>query len=447
MSRPLFLSASLFAIATALSPMLSAEEHAGHAHAGHAHAAEHEEPAGHAAPVPAAPRAHAEHADHGDHEEHAEGAAEEHHEQVVIATANLATFGIAVEAVSPHVVSEPVIAPGWATYDPHGEFQVGVSTPGRVVRMLVSVGTTVAAGDLLAEILCPGFVEAQNQWLVKRAAVGTAALAMDQAQAAVERGRQTGDGISKAEQQRREFELKHAQQGKLAAETDLAAAKNTVLLMAGDAFDFTSLAEKSTALQTLSLLAPAAGVVIDIGAVRGQQVAPEGAPVVTVADPTRLWVVVQIPESLLTQVQVGSSVEVTGFSGARLATGTISHLTPEIDPHTRTGRARVLVADSAALRPGMYVHAAIVPGTAMTNAPVLAVPESALQTFEGKTVVFVEERTDKQATFRPRPVSIGPVQGGHAPILSGLKEGESVVVQGSFLLAADLGKEGAEHVH
>lgn len=432
MIRPLLMSASLLALATAFSPMLSAAEHADHPPT----APGHEEPAGHAVKDA-----------HADHIEHAEGEGGEHNEQVVIKVSNMAAFGIAVEAVSPHVVSEPVIAPGWATYDPHGEFQVGVSTPGRVVRMLASVGTTVAAGDLLAEILCPGFVEAQNQWLVKRAAVSTAVLAMEQAQAAVERGRQTGDGISKAEQLRREFEMKQAQQGKLAAETDLAAARNTVQLMAGDAFDFTALAEKSIALQTLQLLAPAAGVVIDIGAVRGQQVAPEGAPIVTVADPGRLWVVVQIPESLLTQVQVGSSVEVTGFSGARLATGTISHLTPEIDPHTRTGRARVLVSDSAALRPGMYVQAAIVPGTAMKNAPVLAVPESALQTFEGKAVVFVEERTGDQATFRPRPVSIGPVQGGHAPILSGLKEGESVVVHGAFLLAADLGKEGAEHEH
>jgi cobalt-zinc-cadmium efflux system membrane fusion protein len=188
-------------------------------------------------------------------------------------------------------------------------------------------------------------------------------------------------------------------------------------------------------------------MVIDVSAVRGQQVAPEGAPVATVADPGRLRVEVQIPEALVAQVRVGSPVEVSGFSGARLARGTISHLTPDIDPHTRTGRARIQVADGSALRPGMYVQAAIAPLAALDDAPVLAVPESAVQTFEGRTVVFVEERAGDQATFRPRPVSIGPVQGGYAPVLSGLEEGEPVAVRGAFLLAADLGKEGAEHVH
>ena len=429
MTRPL-LTATLCVIATAASSIYGVE-HDEHDHAATTPVADEK--------VSAHPDEHA-----GTSKEHGP---EEHHEQVVILIAHLATFGIATEAVSPHNVSEPVIAPGWATYDPAGEYHVGVATPGRVARISVTVGAAVAADDLLAEILSPGFVEAQNQWLVKRAASGTAQLAIDQAQAAVERGKQSGDGISKAEQLRREFELKQAIQGKLVADTDFAAAKNTVLLMAGDAFDFTSLAETSVALQTLSLRAPASGVVIDVGGVRGQQVAPESTPLVTVADPARLWVVVQIPEALIAQVQVGSQVEVTGFSGSRLATGTISHLTPEIDPHTRTGRARVAVADSGLLRSGMYVQAAIVPEAAKNIAAVLAVPESALQTFEGMTVVYIEDLTGDQATFHPRPVSIGPVQGGYAPILSGVKAGESVVVQGAFLLTADLGKEGAAHEH
>jgi cobalt-zinc-cadmium efflux system membrane fusion protein len=452
MIRPLFTSSSLLALACALQPGLAAADHADHDHAGHDHGG-HEHPVTvrpAPAPAPVAPAAHAEHAGHADHDAHQDAgdeSAEGHHEQVVIPSTQLATFGIALAPVGVEHLAEPVLAPGWVTYDPAGEYQVGVATPGRVVRIVVSVGATVAAGDVLAEVLSPGFVEAQNEWLVKRTAVSTAHLAVAQAQAAVERGRQSGDGLSKAEQQRREFTVQQAQQEVVVAETAFAAALNTLRLLAGEEFDVAALATQQIARQTLTLHAPAAGVVIDVGAVRGQQVSPDGQPLVTVADPARLWVVAQIPETLLAQVAVGSQVTVTGFAGTRLASGTVSHLTPEIDPHTRTGRARISVEAAVGLRPGMYVQSAIVPRHDEAHAPVLAVPESALQPFEGNTVVFVAQAQGDATVFRPRPLVLGPIQGGKAPVLSGLEAGEVIAVQGAFLLAADLGKEGAAHEH
>ncbi|MBN8523740.1 MAG: efflux RND transporter periplasmic adaptor subunit [Planctomycetes bacterium] len=367
-------------------------------------------------------------------------AAAQHQEQVTVAVGNLASFGIATEQVEAMVVAEPIVAPGWVTYNPQGEAQVGVQAAGKVIRITATVGSSVKAGDILAEVLSPGFVEAQNAWLIKRAALATADLAIEQAQAIVVRGQQTGDGISKAEMQRREFDLKVAQQARITATAELAAALNTLRLMGGESFDLDQLAKTGVAVQTLVLKAPVAGQVIDMPAVVGQNVSPEAGPVATIADASRLWVVAQIPEAVVTQVQVGCPVELTGFSGARLAGGTVSHLTPEIDPHTRTGRVRITVTSSDQLRPGMYVQAAIVPRQAGASAPVLAVPESALMNWEKRTVVFVEERQGENAVYRPRPVTVGAVQGGHAPVLSGVAAGETIVVQGAFLLKADLGK-------
>lgn len=367
-------------------------------------------------------------------------AAEQHQEQVTVAVGNLASFGIATERVEAMVVAEPIVAPGWVTYNPQGEAQVGVQAAGKVIRIAATVGSSVKAGDILAEVLSPGFVEAQNAWLIKRAALATTDLAIEQAQAIVVRGQQTGDGISKAEMQRREFDLKVAQQARITATAELAAALNTLRLMGGESFDVDQLAKTGVAVQTLVLKAPVAGQVIDMPAVVGQNVSPDAGPVATIADASRLWVVAQIPEAVVTQVQVGCPVELTGFSGARLAGGTVSHLTPEIDPHTRTGRVRIAVASTDQLRPGMYVQAAIVPRQAGASAPVLAVPESALMNWEKRTVVFVEERQGDNAIYRPRPVTVGAVQGGHAPVLSGVAAGETIVVQGAFLLKADLGK-------
>ena len=77
------------------------------------------------------------------------------------------------------------------------------------------------------------------------------------------------------------------------------------------------------------------------------------------------------------------------------------------------------------------------------NQAVLALEDGTV--FEGKSVVFLETRQGDSAVYRPRPVNVGPVQGGYVPVLSGLIAGDIVVVNGTFLLKADLGKEGAAH--
>ena len=49
--------------------------------------------------------------------------------------------------------------------------------------------------------------------------------------------------------------------------------------------------------------------------------------------------------------------------------------------------------------------------------------------------------------FARRPVVVGERVGALVPILDGLAEGDRVVTRGVFILKADLGKAGAEHVH
>lgn len=74
---------------------------------------------------------------------------------------------------------------------------------------------------------------------------------------------------------------------------------------------------------------------------------------------------------------------------------------------------------------------------AVGGSPVgLVVPKSALQTFEGKTVVFV--RTDEG--FEPKPVELGRQNGTTVEILSGLTAGQTYAAEGSFTLKAQLSK-------
>ena len=74
----------------------------------------------------------------------------------------------------------------------------------------------------------------------------------------------------------------------------------------------------------------------------------------------------------------------------------------------------------------------------------LAVPDEAVQTVEGGPAVFVPVEGEEN-TFARRAVTRGQAGRRRVPVLSGLKEGEQVVVAGTFILKADLGKSGAAH--
>jgi len=118
-----------------------------------------------------------------------------------------------------------------------------------------------------------------------------------------------------------------------------------------------------------------------------------------------------------------------------------------LNPDTRTGSVRVEVANSDdKLRPGMFASVMLTTGTAGNGDAVLAVPDEAVQTVEGAPAVFVPVEGEEN-TFVKRPVTVGRPTGGMVAVLSGLKEGEPIVVSGTFILKAELGKASGGHGH
>ena len=90
--------------------------------------------------------------------------------------------------------------------------------------------------------------------------------------------------------------------------------------------------------------------------------------------------------------------------------------------------------------PGLYVQGEV--AVAQSNLP-LAVPVAAIQELEGGTSVFVDDADG----LEPRAVKTGRSDGRVIEILDGLKAGEAVVGEGSFVLKAEQGKGEAEHDH
>jgi len=102
----------------------------------------------------------------------------------------------------------------------------------------------------------------------------------------------------------------------------------------------------------------------------------------------------------------------------------------------------VLANPEGTLRPGLFVTARV---AVASTAAGIVVPKSALQTFEDRAVVFVQDEDG----FEPRPVQIGRENATQVEILSGLEAGQTYVSQGAFTLKAQLlkGAFGDGHNH
>jgi membrane fusion protein, heavy metal efflux system len=131
---------------------------------------------------------------------------------------------------------------------------------------------------------------------------------------------------------------------------------------------------------------------------------------------------------------------VVELTDGRAIEGRVRSITPSLDAETRTATA-VLDLPSLGLQPGQSVRARIIPQRTSASKAIV-VPDEAVQSVEGRDVVFV--RTAKG--FAAHPVTVRQRSAGRAEIVSGLTAGQVIAARNAFLLKAELGKgEGDEH--
>jgi cobalt-zinc-cadmium efflux system membrane fusion protein len=143
-----------------------------------------------------------------------------------------------------------------------------------------------------------------------------------------------------------------------------------------------------------------------------------------------VWVQGHIYDRDLEAVRIGDAVEETDSSFHRTFHGTIGYIEALIDPTTRTTSVRIVTKNpDGLLKKDMFVDAVI---HTKSGRSVLTVPTSAiLRNDENLPFVYLEVSTGK---FAQRLINLGAEQGDETEILTGLKEGEKVVAQGSVFL-------------
>lgn len=189
--------------------------------------------------------------------------------------------------------------------------------------------------------------------------------------------------------------------------------------------------------QTL-ITAPQPGVVTELMVRQGAQVTP-GMPLLKLADLSKVWILVEVPEAQASWVAVGKSAEARLKSvPGKLFEGTVDYVYPLLDTQTRTLRAR-LAFDNAdgALKPGMYADVTLFGGA---KRDVTLVPSEAVIRTGSRSVVLVAEA---EGRYRPVEVTLGPERQDEIVVVEGLESGQQVVVSGQFLIDSEASLLGA----
>lgn len=312
---------------------------------------------------------------------------------------------------------------GSVSYDQDHFAVVGPLVAGRVARLAASIGDPVKAGQVLAIIESPEVGQAQAAYLSAKARAGAAqSNATRESELAAQR-------ISSA----REKETAEAMAASEAAEVRAALERLRAFGLGGGDVDVLKKGVGSGG--RLALRSPIDGTVVARSITLGQAV-ERATDAFKVADLSRLWVLLDLYEKDLPRVHVGQNVELkTDAAPGEVFLARVTYVTPLVDERTRTASVRIEFSHrDGRLLPGQFVTARLLADAGTAAIPVVAVPRRAVQSVEGKPVVF--RRTGEG--FEKRAVELGTSSGDLVEVTSGLAEGDEVALDGAFLLKSEL---------
>ncbi len=300
---------------------------------------------------------------------------------------------IKVEEISTSGIQRQTILNGVFVVNQNQTEQVSARIRGRIEKLYYKVvGTQVNVGDKLYDLYSRELLQAQEEYLL-----------------AIEKGRLL----------------------KSSSQTFVSAAKNKLLLWGLSENQISQLENSREPKITTSIYAKAGGVITDIPLKEGEYV-NEGTEVYKIADLRSLWVEAQLYTNELSYLQEGRQVEVVpeAYPNERIQ-GVVTFTNPELQQQTKVNLIRITISNSSLkYKPGMQARIFLKSqGRTGIVLPVDAVIQNA-----HNTVVWIQ--TDKNK-FEPKTVTTGIQNANEVEIISGLQEGDEVVISGAYLLNSE----------
>lgn len=182
---------------------------------------------------------------------------------------------------------------------------------------------------------------------------------------------------------------------------------------------------------TVTIQAPASGWVVEKNVFPGSYVQPN-LDLLTIADLSRVFVLMDVPESDIPLVHIGDPIRLSLASDPESSLDArVDFLYPALDPRTRTLRVRATLDNpDLRVRPGMFAKASL----ARTAPEAVVIPWGAVLVEGRRYYVFVDRGNGR---FEPREVRLGPRSGEQVQVQEGVRAGERVVTSANFLIDSE----------
>jgi cobalt-zinc-cadmium efflux system membrane fusion protein len=362
--------------------------------------------------------------------------------EVTLEGAALKEANVQVLTAEERRVPLTIRANGRLTANENTTWRVGAITDGRIITAEAKVGDRVEKGQVMARMHSHDIHES-------RALYRRAVAEYNRLQSNLEYARRQRDRVKrlyemKAASQEQldtaENELKNVSTALRGAEIEVNRTKQHLIEFLGIPAEGPEESERDGkgeihAEDLIPVRAPASGIVLTRLITPGAVVQASG-DLYVICDLSTIWAIAAVNEEFLSKVHAGmwARVKVQAYPDRAFA-GRVTKIDEKLDAETRTVQVRVEVDNrQGLLKPEMYAGVEIEAGGSEEG---LFVPQVAVQDVNGQSTVFVEQAAGR---FEARPVELGPSLEGLIRIRAGLKPGERVAGEGSFILKSQLMK-------
>nr|WP_282571759.1 efflux RND transporter periplasmic adaptor subunit [Roseomonas acroporae] len=324
--------------------------------------------------------------------------------------------GIDTVKVEPEAGTTEVVLPGTVQVPPYQLRVVAAPAAGLIEALLVNPDESVQAGQPLARLRSTELVEQQRLFLE----------AVSQQTLARERLRR--DETLFRERIIAERRLLTTRADAAFAEARLAEREQMLSLFGMAEADIAALRRTRRISPSLTVTAPAEGVVLQRQASAGERVA-QSAPLFTVAQMQPLWVQIQVPLAQASAVEAAAQVSIPNHG----ASGVVLRVGRSVDAATQSTSATAEISQGAeTLRPGEAVQVAL--QLPQNGTPQWRVPAGAVVRHRGRSWVFVRVPEG----FAARPVTVVTETGQTTSMRAPLRATDEVAARGILTLLAEL---------
>jgi cobalt-zinc-cadmium efflux system membrane fusion protein len=354
--------------------------------------------------------------------------------------------GLEFEIVSVQPIDGTMTATGKILVTEDRVASIGPVNEGRIVKFYAGQGSVVRKGQKLADLESADITQAEADYLKALADLENAQRTSnaeikfnqetyDRTKLLVEKEITPRKNLQQAEHDL-EVAKSEAASAISSAKVELSNARRHLLILGLKSSAIDQLSKKQNlGTSVFSLTAPISGIVVERDGSIGATVGSD-ANLFKIMDLSRVWIDANVFEKDLERVRIGQTVtvRVPAFPGSTY-TGRVILISSLVDPETRTVNVRTEVPNSdGRLKPDMFANVEIITAA---HRDAISVPHAAVLEDGGTSVVFVADG-DK---YIRKEVTLGLRSEDRVEIISGLKEGDKVVVKGNYLLL-EQGKAG-----